>query len=55
MTLTSFVTKSAFRNKRRSFLTVFSIAFSLLLLTFMLTVWRAFMSIKAHPTRHSAS
>ena len=42
MTLTRFVTKSAFRNKRRSILTVLSIAFSLLLLTIMMTVWRAF-------------
>jgi putative ABC transport system permease protein len=42
MTLTSFLTKSAFRNKRRSFLTVLSIAFSLLLLTLMMTIWRAF-------------
>ena len=33
MTLTRFVTKNAFRNKRRSALTVLSIAFSLLLLT----------------------
>jgi putative ABC transport system permease protein len=38
MTLTSFVTKSAFRNKRRSVLTVLSIMFSLLLLTLMVTV-----------------
>jgi putative ABC transport system permease protein len=42
MTLTRFVTKSAFRNKRRSILTVLSITFSLLLLTIMMTVWRAF-------------
>jgi putative ABC transport system permease protein len=42
MTLTRFVTKSAFRNKRRSLLTVLSIAFSLLLLTLMMTIWRAF-------------
>jgi len=42
MTLTTFVTKSAFRNKRRSALTMLSIAFSLMLLTFMMTVWRAF-------------
>jgi putative ABC transport system permease protein len=42
MTLTRFVTKSAFRNKRRSFLTVLSIAFSLLLLTLMMTIWHAF-------------
>ena len=42
MTLTRFVTKSAFRNKRRSILTVLSIGFSLLLLTVMMTVWRSF-------------
>src|SRR6201997_5620430 len=42
MTLTTFVTKSAFRNKRRTVLTMLSIAFSLMLLTFMMTVWQAF-------------
>src|SRR5271155_5350957 len=42
MTLTRFVTKNAFRNKRRSILTVLSIAFSLLLLTLMMCIWRAF-------------
>ena len=42
MTLTRFVTKNAFRNKRRSLLTVLSIAFSLLLLTLMMTIWSAF-------------
>ena len=42
MTLTSFVTKSAFRNRRRSVLTVLSIAVSLLLLTLMITVARHF-------------
>ncbi|HEY6339217.1 MAG TPA: FtsX-like permease family protein [Candidatus Sulfotelmatobacter sp.] len=42
MTLTRFVTKNAFRNKRRSILTVLSLAFSLLLLTLMMTIWRAF-------------
>jgi putative ABC transport system permease protein len=42
MTLSRFVTKNAFRNKRRSILTVLSIAFSLLLLTLMMTIWRAF-------------
>jgi len=42
MTLTRFVTKSAFRNKRRSLLTVLSITFSLLLLTLMMTVWHTF-------------
>jgi putative ABC transport system permease protein len=42
MTLTSFVRKSAFRNRRRSILTVLSITFSLLLLTLMMTVWHGF-------------
>jgi putative ABC transport system permease protein len=42
VTLTTFVTKSAFRNKRRTLLTMFSIALSLALLTFMMTIWRAF-------------
>src|ERR1700756_2295662 len=42
MTLTRFVTKNAFRNKRRSILTILSIAFSLLLLTLMMTIWRGF-------------
>src|SRR6202167_4999686 len=42
MTLTRFVTKSAFRNRRRSILTVLSITFSLLLLTLMMTVWHGF-------------
>ncbi|HYU47374.1 MAG TPA: FtsX-like permease family protein [Terriglobales bacterium] len=42
MTLTRFVTKSAFRNKRRSLLTVLSIMFSLVLLTLMMTIWRGF-------------
>jgi putative ABC transport system permease protein len=42
MTLSTFIAKSAFRNKRRSLLTVASIAFSLLLLCVMLCVWRSF-------------
>src|SRR5271155_4147103 len=42
MTLSRFVTKNAFRNKRRSILTVLSLAFSLLLLTLMMTIWRGF-------------
>ncbi len=42
MTLSRFVTKNAFRNKRRSVLTVLSIAFSLLLLTLMMTIWHSF-------------
>jgi putative ABC transport system permease protein len=42
MTLSNFVMKNAFRNKRRSILTVLSIGFSLLLLTFLMTIWRSF-------------
>jgi len=42
MTLTGFVGKNAFRNKRRSILTVLSIGFSLLLLTLMMAIWHAF-------------
>ena len=42
MTLASFMRKNAFRNKRRSLLTLLSIGFSLLLLTVMMTVWHAF-------------
>ncbi|HUK47064.1 MAG TPA: FtsX-like permease family protein [Terriglobales bacterium] len=42
MTLARFVRKNAFRNKRRSILTILSIAFSLLLLSFLMSVWRAF-------------
>jgi putative ABC transport system permease protein len=62
MTLTTFITKSAFRNKRRSLLTVASIAFSLLLLCIMLCVWRGFYIDKGAPdsalrimTRHKVS
>jgi len=40
--LAHFVRKNVFRNKRRSILTVLSIGFSLLLLTFMMTIWRTF-------------
>jgi putative ABC transport system permease protein len=42
MTLSSFIVRSAFRNKRRSLLTMFSISFSLLLLTLMISIWRTF-------------
>lgn len=62
MTLTQFVTKNAFRNKRRTILTVISISVSLLLLTLMMTVWRAFYIDKGAPeaslrliTRHKVS
>ncbi len=62
MTLTSFVSKNAFRNKRRSILTVLSISFSLLLLTLMMTVWHTFYidtgsaeSAQRLVTRHKVS
>jgi|SRR5579864_555070 len=42
MTLARFVRKNAFRNKRRSALTILSIAFPLLLLSFLMSLWRAF-------------
>lgn len=42
MTLAQFVGKNALRNKRRSSLTVLSIAFSILLLTLMMALWRSF-------------
>jgi hypothetical protein len=42
MTLTRFVSKNVFRNKRRSILTVLSVGFSLLLLTMMMSIWRSF-------------
>jgi putative ABC transport system permease protein len=42
MTLTTFVTKSAFRNKRRTLLTMIGIALPLAILTLMMTIWRAF-------------
>ena len=62
MTLTSFVTKSAFRNRRRSVLTVLSISFSLILLTLMMTVWHRWYIDKGNAqsaqrliTRHRVS
>jgi putative ABC transport system permease protein len=42
MTFGSFVVRNTFRNKRRSLLTTASIGFSLLLLTLMTSIWRAF-------------
>ena len=42
MTLVRFVRKNAFRNKRRTLLTMLSIAFPLLLLSFLMSIWRAF-------------
>jgi putative ABC transport system permease protein len=62
MTLGRFVTKNAFRNKRRSILTVASIGVSLLLLTFMMTLWQGFYidkgsaeSARRLVTRHRVS
>jgi putative ABC transport system permease protein len=62
MTLSGFVVKNAFRNKRRSVLTVLSIGFSLLLLTLMITIWRSFYMDQGAPnsakrviTRHRVS
>jgi len=62
MTLTRFVTKNAFRNVRRSVLTVLSISFSLLLLTLMMAIWRNFYLTKGSEesalrlvTRHKVS
>src|SRR5208283_5964166 len=62
MTLSGFVAKSAFRNKRRSLLTVASIAFTLLVLSIMLCVWRSFYLDQGPPdsalrimTRHKVS
>jgi putative ABC transport system permease protein len=42
MTLARFVRKNAFRNKLRSTLTILSMAFSLALLSFLTSMWRAF-------------
>jgi len=42
MTLGGFVVRNAFRNKRRSLLTMLSIRFSLLWLTMMISIWRTF-------------
>src|SRR5580693_7130228 len=42
MTLSGFVVRNTFRNKRRSLLTMLSISFSLLLLTLMISIWRTF-------------
>jgi len=42
MTLAQFAARNIWRNKRRSILTVASLAFSFLLLTLMMTIWRTF-------------
>jgi putative ABC transport system permease protein len=48
MTLGGFAIRNAFRDKRRSLLTMFSIGFSLLLLTLMISIWRT-VFIEAGP------
>jgi putative ABC transport system permease protein len=62
MTITQFVAKNAFRNRRRSILTALSISLSLLLLTIMMTIWRGFYIDQGAPdsalrimTRHRVS
>ncbi len=62
MTLAQFAVKNAFRNRRRSVLTVASIALSLLLLTIMMAIWRGFYIDQGAPdsalrimTRHRVS
>jgi putative ABC transport system permease protein len=42
VTLTQLAMRNTWRNKRRSFLTILSLTFSFLLLTFMMTIWRSF-------------
>ena len=62
MTLGRFATKNAFRNRRRSLITSISIAFSLLLLTLLMSVYRGFYIDQGPPesalrliTRHKVS
>jgi len=62
MTLLHFVGKNALRNHRRSAMTVLSIGFSLLLLTFLVSLWHAFYQDAGPPddalrllTRHRVS
>jgi putative ABC transport system permease protein len=62
MTLGRFATKNAFRNRRRSAITAISIAFSLLLLTLLMSVYRGFYLDQGPPesalrliTRHKVS
>ena len=62
MTLTRFVSKNAFRNLRRSILTMLSIGFSLALLTLMMAIWHNFYLTKGSEesalrlvTRHKVS
>jgi len=62
MTLSGFVRKSTFRNRRRSLLTIMSIAVSILLLTVLMTIWHSFYMEQGAPdtalrlmTRHRVS
>jgi len=62
MTLSLLAARNAFRNTRRTLLTVLSITFSLLLLTIMMTIWRSFYIDPGPPdsslrlvTRHRVS
>src|SRR5580692_10535678 len=62
MTLSGFIVRNTFRNKRRSVLTMLSISFSLLLLTLMVSIWRTFyidvgsaLSVKRTITRDRVS
>lgn len=50
MTLAGFVAKNALRSKRRSFLTILSVGFSIALLTIMATIWRSFYIDQTGPT-----
>lgn len=49
MTIPGFVAKNAFRNKRRSLLTLLSIGFSLLLLTLLISIYRGFYLSEGSP------
>lgn len=62
MTHFQFIRKSAFRNKRRALLTITSMAFSMLLLSLLMTIWRTFYMDAGAPgaalrliTRHRVS
>jgi len=62
MTLGQFIRKSAFRNRRRSLLTITSMAFSMLLLSLLMTIWNTFYHETGAPdsalrliTRHRVS
>ncbi|HUX67163.1 MAG TPA: FtsX-like permease family protein [Terriglobales bacterium] len=49
MTLAQFAVKNALRNPRRSLLTVLSVGVSLLLLTFLISLWRGFFQVPQAP------